>query len=72
MVAMTAAITFGFLIRSSSLIGWVPLALFAIFATKNLFGNLISIIWAGLFVTLPLLMLSFLLDSAYYGKFTLT
>lgn len=72
MVAMTAAITFGFLIRSSSLIGWLPLALFAIFATKNLFGNLFTIIWAGLTVTLPLLVLSFLLDSAYYGKFTLT
>ena len=71
MLLMVVAISLAFLIRSSSLVGWIPLALAAIFK-NNVCGNLWIIIQAGLLVTLPMLILSFCLDSLYYGKWTWT
>lgn len=37
MAAMTFAITLAFLIRSSSIIGWIPLAFFKIISTPNVY-----------------------------------
>jgi hypothetical protein len=67
LAAMTFAITLAFLIRSSSLIGWIPLALFKIISTKDVFSNLLAIIQAGIFVSLPTILISILLDSLFYG-----
>ena len=65
---MTLSITLAFLIRSSSLIGWIPLALVSIFSTQNIFSNLFSIIQAGVLVAIPTIGFSIALDSWYYGK----
>ena len=65
---MTLSITLAFLIRSSSLIGWIPLALVSIFSTQNVFSNLFSIIQAGVLVAIPTIGFSIALDSWYYGK----
>ena len=37
MAMMTTAITLGFIVRSSSIIGWIPLAIFRIFSHKDYF-----------------------------------
>lgn len=44
MVLMTVFITLGFLIRSSSLVGWIPLAMAAIMSSKNWTSNLLAVI----------------------------
>lgn len=64
---MTFAITLAFLIRSSSLIGWIPLAIFKIVSSKDVVSNLISIIAAGIFVAIPTIAISICLDSLFYG-----
>lgn len=63
---MTLAITIGFIVRSSSLIGWVPLALAKIISAPHLY--FMPILLAGLLVALPALFLSFCLDSLHFGK----
>ena len=72
MALMTFAITMAFLVRSSSIIGWVPLALIYIFQTSSLIcllHNLLAIIQAGLFIAIPMVILSLCMDSFYYGAF---
>jgi len=74
MAKMTSAITLAFIVRSSSLIGWVPLALLAIFQTTNLQNillNLWNISLSGIFVALPLMGFSIAFDSLIYGRFTI-
>lgn len=68
---MTLAISVAFMIRSSSLVGWVPLALAKIFSTKNTAQNFMSLIQAGIFITLPTIVLSIIMDSMFYGKLTI-
>jgi len=73
MVLMTFAITMAFLIRSSSLIGWFPLALASILSTNSInyiFLNLSAICKAGILVAVPLITISIGIDSLFYGKLT--
>ena len=72
MTAMVVTITLAFLIRSSSIVGFIPLALQAIFAGSFPGANLWVIILAGLSVAVPLCLMSATIDSAYYGRPTLT
>jgi len=75
MAVMTWAITMAFIVRSSSLLGWIPLALTTIFSGKNsycILMNLWNIILSGIFVALPMMIFSILFDSFIYGKFTCT
>lgn len=65
--AMTTAITLAFLVRSSSLVGWIPLALVVIFSHRD---NFMAMVEAGVYVTLPLIALSILVDSYFYGRMT--
>lgn len=70
MIFMTSTITMAFLIRSSSIIGWVPLALIKIFYADSIlcsFYNLSAIIKAGVFIAIPMVVFSICLDSYYYG-----
>jgi Alg9-like mannosyltransferase family len=72
MALMTFGITMAFLVRSSSIIGWVPLALIYIFKAKSfecIIYNLLAIIQAGLFIAIPMVFLSLCMDSLYYGTF---
>ena len=68
MAIMTISITLAFLVRSSSLVGWVPLALWKIFSGFDYF---LAIASAGVFIAIPVCILSVLIDSAYYGRFTI-
>lgn len=70
MAIMTFAITMAFLIRSSSLVGWIPLALAKIFSTSYVGMNLFSIITACVMVTIPTIIVSILIDSKFYGRLT--
>ena len=73
MVLMTFAITMAFLIRSSSLIGWVPLALASILSSNSInciLLNFSAICKAGICVAVPLITLSIGIDSLFYGKLT--
>ena len=65
---MTFVITISFIIRSSSLAAWVPLAVLKIIQEPEF---LIPIVVAGLSVTIPSIILSICLDSIYYGTFTI-
>ena len=72
MALMTFSITMAFLVRSSSIIGWVPLALIYILSSNSficILLNLFAILKAALFVALPMIILSLGIDSFYYGKF---
>lgn len=65
--AMTFAITLAFLVRSSSLVGWIPLALVAILSHRD---NFMAIVEAGVYVTVPLVLFSIAIDSFFYGRLT--
>ena len=62
---LTALITISFLTRSSSLIPWVPIALYRISEQPDFF---LPIVISGLTVTIPLIMVSIALDSWFYGR----
>lgn len=64
---MTLLISITFLCRSSSLAPWIPLAFFKIMEDINWF---LPILVAGLTVTVPACIVSILIDSYYYGVFT--
>jgi hypothetical protein len=62
---MVFAITLAFIVRSSSLVGWIPLALFYLFYSYDYF---VAIVSAAFLVALPTLIISFLNDSYFYGR----
>lgn len=64
---LTALITIAFITRSSSIIPWAPIALFRIAENPAFF---LPIVVSGLTVTIPLLLLSILIDSSFYGRLT--
>ena len=64
---MTLLISITFLCRSSSLAAWIPLAIFKIMEDFNWF---LPILVSGLTVTVPACIFSVLIDSYYYGVFT--
>jgi len=68
MAIMTTSITLAFLVRSSSLVGWVPLALWKILSGFDYF---IAIVTAGILIAIPVCILSVIIDSIEYGKFTI-
>ena len=73
MILMIFAITIAFIIRSSSLIGWIPLAIAFIFSSNSyicIIYNILEILKGFIFVTIPLMFFSIGMDSYFYGKFT--
>jgi hypothetical protein len=67
MILMTLAISMAFLIRSSSLIGWIPLAIIKIASSCDFFT---SILQSGIMVAFPAIILSFVTDCISYGTLT--
>jgi hypothetical protein len=67
MILMVIFITLAFIIRSSSLIGWIPLALLKLFQSFDYFTTILQ---SGLLIALPTIALSILFDCLAYGKFT--
>lgn len=67
MIFMTTSITVAFVVRSSSIVGWIPLALSHILQSPAHFQ---AVVTSGLLITVPVLALSVLNDSIQYGKLT--
>jgi len=65
MALMTFSISMAFLVRSSNLVGWIPLAMLKLFSSVDYF---VAILTAGICITLPVFAVSILVDSLYYGK----
>lgn len=61
------AITFSFAVRSSSIVGYIPLALIAIVKDINF---LIPIIVAGLTIAIPTVLINLASDAYFYGYWT--
>jgi len=64
----TLLVTYSFILRNSSAIGFIPLILHKAFYEKNFKMFALS----GIIVALPLLFITVLADSLYYGKLTIT
>lgn len=60
---LTALLTVSFMIRNTSPIGWPPILLIKILKD----GSLVPLLFAGVFVFLPVVALSVIVDSFYYG-----
>lgn len=67
LMLLTLAITFSFVIRSSSIVGYIPLALISIMQDFDFF---VPIIVAGLTITVPTVLLNLASDSYFYGYWT--
>lgn len=64
---LTLAITLSFAVRSSSIVGYIPLALMAIAQDFRFF---LPIIVAGLTITIPLVGINLVSDAYLYGYWT--
>jgi len=64
---LTLAITLSFTVRSSSIVGYIPLALIAIFKDPRF---LVAILVAGLTITIPVVLINLMSDAYFYGYFT--
>lgn len=65
---LTFAITVSFIIRSSSLVGYVPLALIVIVQDFNFF---MPILVAGLCIAIPAILANIASDAYFYGYWTI-
>ena len=65
---MTFAITILFIVRSSCIIGYLPLAVFRMIEDSRYF---VSFIIAGLCITIPLVFATICIDSYLYGFWTI-
>lgn len=64
---LTLAITISFAVRSSSIVGYVPLALMAIVQDWRF---LLPIVVAGLTITIPIVLANLASDAYFYGYWT--
>jgi len=60
---MTAVISFAFMIRNTSPVGWVPLLALKIIQE----GSLLPFIISGVLVAIPIIIFCIFMDSMYYG-----
>lgn len=64
---LTLAITISFVVRSSSIVGYVPLALMAIAQDWRFF---LPIVVAGLTIAIPIVLVNLVSDAYFYGYWT--
>ena len=64
---LTLAITISFIVRSSSIVGYIPLALIVIFKDTRFF---VPILIAGATIAVPAVLLNLVSDAHYYGYWT--
>ena len=64
---LTLAITLSFAVRSSSIVGYIPLALIAIYQDPRFF---FPIVVAGLTIAVPVVMVNLISDAYFYGYWT--
>jgi hypothetical protein len=68
LMILTLAITISFTVRSSSIVGYIPLALIVIFKDPNF---LLPIIVCGLTISIPFVVINLMSDAHFYGYFTI-
>ena len=64
---LTFAITVSFIIRSSSLVGYIPLAFIVIYQDSRFF---VPILVAGFTIAIPMLLFNIFIDAQWYGFWT--
>jgi len=64
---LTLAITISFIVRSSSIVGYVPLAVIVIFKDTRFF---IPILIAGATIAVPAVLINLVSDAYFYGYWT--
>lgn len=64
---MTVCITMAFIVRSSSVVGWIPLLLFKMCYKLEFFYSFLSMA----FIACMMMLVSFAADSTFYGRITL-
>lgn len=64
---LTLCLSIAFCVRISSPVGWIPLLLCKIFKD----GSFKPFLIAGLTITVPVYCASIVIDSLYYGQFTI-
>mmetsp|Transcript_26822 Transcript_26822/g.23686 ORF Transcript_26822/g.23686 Transcript_26822/m.23686 type:complete len:144 (-) Transcript_26822:7-438(-) len=67
-ISLTVIITISFILRNTSIVPWLPAMIWKVFVHKTF----TKFLFCGFFIAVPTLVLSFLLDSWYYGHYTLT
>lgn len=67
LILLTLAITLSFAVRSSSIVGYIPMALMAIVSDSRYF---LPIIVAGLTITIPIVLINLVSDAYFYGYWT--
>ena len=65
---LTLAVTISFAVRSSSIVGYIPLALIAIIRDPRFF---VPILVAGLTIAVPAVLLNLVSDAYFYGYWTI-
>lgn len=65
---MTAVISLAFMMRNTSVVGWIPLLLLKI-VHENAFFNFLK---AGFLVAIPVVAICILSDSLYFGQLTIS
>ena len=66
MIKFTFLVTMSFMMRCTSIIGWIPLVIYKMYQNKGIKVFVIS----GIVVAIPSFLLFILGDSLYYGQFT--
>jgi hypothetical protein len=64
---LTLAITISFIVRSSSIVGYIPLALIVIFKDTRFF---LPILVAGATIAVPAVLINLVSDAYFYGYWT--
>ena len=64
---LTLAITLSFIVRSSSIVGYIPLALIVIFKDTRFF---LPILVAGATIAVPAVLVNLISDAHFYGYWT--
>ena len=67
-ILFTLLVTYSFILRNSSAIGFIPLILHKVFYQRNFKMFVLS----GILVAVPMLLITVAADSIYYGKLTFT
>lgn len=64
---LTLSITLSFIVRSSSIVGYIPLALIVIFKDTRFF---LPILIAGATIAVPAVLINLVSDAHFYGYWT--
>ena len=67
-IVLTTLITISFIMRNTSIVPWLIPMMYKVFVQRTL----LKFLFCGFFIAIPIMIISILWDSYYYGEFTLT